>query len=149
MKLLDQDWRWRAFAVPVFFAAVYGVYISAHFSGPDTIQILIGGILGVVVSFPFALALGLLAVLSGQVVLVIAKRSPKRLGARHWRRAFSATTCVTIGATSAASLMIVKFTGLGFVISVGAIGIIAFVSAYFYFPKDDLEASAKLVTIRD
>ncbi|MBB1031109.1 hypothetical protein G6027_09470 [Dietzia sp. SLG310A2-38A2] len=140
MRLLDQTWFWRAFAVPVFFAAVYGVYVASDFSGPDIIQILIGGILGIVVSFPFALVLGFLAVLSGQVVLVIAKRGSRRFSSQQWRIAFSAATCVTIAAASAASLIRVNFTGLGLFTAVGVIGIIAFASAYLYFPEDELEA---------
>lgn len=139
MRLLDQTWSWRAFAVPVFFAAIYGVYIAAHFFATDVISMVIGGILGIVVSFPFALVLGFLAVLSGQVVLMIARRSSRQFSTQHWRIAFGAATCVTIAAAAAAGLFIVNFGGFGFAISVGAIGIIAFVSAYFYFPEDELD----------
>ena len=120
----------------MFFSAIYGVYISAHFSGPDTIQILIGGILGIVVSFPFALVLGFLAVMSGQVVIAIARRCSRRVRTQYWRIAFSAATCVTIAVASATGAVIAKVTGDGF-ISVGVIGIIAFVSAYLYFPEDE------------
>lgn len=141
MRLLDQTWSWRAFAVPVFFAAVFGVYIAAHFFATDVVSMVIGGILGIVVSFPFALVLGFLSVLSGQGVLVITRRSSRRLSTQHWRIAFSAATCVTIAAVFAASLIIVNVGGLGFIISVGVVGIIAFASAYFYFPEDELEAS--------
>lgn len=139
MRLLDQTWSWRAFAVPVFFAAIYGVYFSAQFSGPSMIQIIIGGILGIVVSFPFALVLGFLAVFSGQVVLMVARRSSKRFSRQHWRIAFSAATCLTIAAAVAASLITLNFMGFGFIISVGVIGIIAFVSAYLYFPEGELD----------
>lgn len=139
MRLLDQTWSWRAFAVPVFFAAVFGIYITAHFSAPDVISKSIGAILGIVVSFPFALVLGFLAVLSGQVVLVMARRSSRRFSTQHWRIAFSAATCVTIAAAVAAGLFIVNLGVFGFAVSVVAIGIIAFVSAYFYFPEDELD----------
>lgn len=140
MRLLDQDWCWRAFAVPVFFAAVYGVYSTAYFMAPNAISVVAGVLIGIVVSFPFGLVLGFLAVLSGQVVLVIARRSSRRFSTQQWRIAFSAATCVTIAAASAASLLIVNFTSLGFVIAVGVIGIIALVSAYLYFPEHELAA---------
>lgn len=140
MRFLDPEWSRPALAIPVFFAAVYGVYTVSHFWATDVVSIFVGVLLGVVVSFPFGLLLGYLAILSGQLVLAIARRSSIRAGTQRWRVAFSASTGVAIAVASAAGAVLVNVTGPGF-ISVGVIGIIAFASAYFYFPTDELEAS--------
>lgn len=140
MRFLAPDWNRPALAIPVFFAAIYGVYIVSNFWATDVLSIFVGVIIGVVVSFPFGLLLGCLAILSGQLVLSIARRSSIRAGTQPWRVAFSVATCATIAAASAAGAVIANVTDLGF-ISVGVIAIIAFASAYFYFPEDELHRS--------
>lgn len=121
----------------MFSAAAYGVYTAAQFFATDVLSMILGAVLGIVVSVPFGLALGYLAVLSGQVVLAAAKRSTIRSGVQLWRITFSTVTCVTIVAASAVGAVFLDAMGRDF-IYVGVIGIIAFISAYLYFPEGEL-----------
>lgn len=132
-----QNWRRSAYAVPLVCGGVFGIYVAVQFFDSDLPSMLLGALLGLIISIPFGLLLGWLAAAAGRGVLNTAHKRPVPPNVQQWRILFSSVTSLTIAVAAAIGATAAQVSGLGF-LSIAVIAAIAFISAYLYFPESEL-----------
>lgn len=133
------SWQTRAMGWPIFIGAAFGSYLSLRFGESWTVgSALMAVLLGSLCSLPAGALLGTVAVLVGNGVLAVAKRSAAESAPLTWRFAFAGATALAVAMIGVAALAAIGLGGSASGLVGLAVGAIAFVASLSYYPADSL-----------